>query len=141
MNALKKNRTLTSIIVLALMVSACASFVKTSYQTLYSVATVVDTARKTYNDFYKKGDVSPELALKVEKAYMTYQGAMTLAVNSVRFYQEKQKAGEKISPAAANASITVAQDAVNLLLNVFTEAGVPKQYPVTIEKVDPLPAN
>ena len=132
---LKNNRALATIIVLAIVISACTTFVRTSYQTLSSVATIVDTARSGYNEFYKAGQVTPEFAAKVEKAYPIYQQAMMIAVQGVRAYQNLAATGAIVSPDSANKAIQNAQDATNDLLAAFAEAGCPKTEPVVIEKV------
>jgi len=132
---IKNNRALATVVVLAVLLTACATFVRTSYQTLSSVATIVDTARNGYNEFYKAGQITPELAAKVEKAYQIYQQAMGVAVQAVRAYQNLAATGVVVSPDSANKAIQDAQDATNTLLSAFADAGCPKVEPVVIEKV------
>ena len=132
---LKSNKMLATVVILALTITSCATFVRTSYQTLSSVATIVDAARNGYNDFYKAGMVKPEVAAKVEQAYPIYQQAMTLAVQGVKAYQDLAATGVLASPDSANLAIQNAQDKTNELLAVFAEAGGPKVEPVTIEKI------
>ncbi len=134
-NISKTNKLLATMIILAITVTACTTFVRTSYQTLSSVATIVDTARNGYNEFYKAGMVKPELAAKVEQAYPIYQQSMGLAVQAVKAYQNLAATGVIVPPDSANLAIQNAQDKTNELLAVFAEAGGPKVEPVTIEKI------
>ena len=132
---LKSNKMLATVVILALTITSCATFVRTSYQTLSSVATIVDFARNGYNEFYKAGMVKPELAAKVEQAYPIYQQSMGLAVQAVKAYQNLAATGVIVSPDSANLAIQNAQDKTNELLAAFAEAGGPKVEPVTIEKI------
>ncbi len=126
---------ITVLLTMAIMLAACTTFVRTSYQTLSSVATIVDTARGGYNEFYKAGQITPELATKVEKAYPVYQAAMQVAISGVRAYQNLAATGIIVSPDSANKAIQDAQDATNALLATFAEAGLPKTDPLVIEKI------
>ena len=132
---LKSNKMLATVVILALTITSCATFVRTSYQTLSSVATIVDFARNGYNEFYKAGMVKPELAAKVEQAYPIYQQSMGLAVQAVKAYQNLAATGVIVSPDSANLAIQNAQDKTNELLAAFAEGGGPKVEPVTIEKI------
>lgn len=127
----------TVLLLMAIMVASCTTFVRTSYQTLSSVATLVNTAREGYNEFYSAGRITPELATKVEKAYPLYQASMNTAIAGVKAYQNLIATGAVVSPDSANKAIQTAQEDTNTLLAAFAEAGLPKTDPVVIEKIVP----
>lgn len=137
-NITQRKTIIAYVMIATMLVAACGTFVKTSYQTLSSVATIVDTARGAYNEFYKAGKVTPELAKTVEKSYAVYQVSMNFAIQSVRAYQNLASKGSVVSPDSANKAIQDAQDCTNALLTAFSDAGVPKQEKVLIEKIKPV---
>lgn len=121
-----------AILIVALV--SCASFVRNSYVTLSTAATVVEVARATYADFYAAGKVPQELDDKVAKVYANYQKGMHDAVDATRAYAAALVAfGPNASPDAANKAIDAAQLVIIDLFNLFTKAGVEAQAP-TIQR-------
>lgn len=120
--------------ILVFTLTGCASFTKTSYQTLATTAVMVDSARGAYSTFYKEGKVSPELDVKVLAAYTKYQSAMKVAIKSVQLYDNLKKQGLTVSPNQANTNIGYLQVAISELFKLFTDAGVPKLGDIPVEK-------
>lgn len=76
--------TKTPIILLALMIAvsmtACASFDSNTYKTMYTLGTTYDAAMKSANELYKQGKLSGEDAQKImiyaNAYYVSYQEAV-----------------------------------------------------------------
>jgi len=134
----QKNRSISIAVILTLVlaVSACASFVRTSYVTVATVAQVVDVARGTYADFYAAGKVPQPVDDKVLIAYTKYQKSMHEAVSATRAYELSVKAaGTGASTDAVNKAIDALQLAVNDLFSLFTKAGLKTETPTIQRKV------
>jgi hypothetical protein len=120
--------------IMVFTVTGCATFTKTTYQTLATTATMVNAARSAYDTFYKEGKVPAATEAKVVVAYAKYQNAMRVAINSVRLYDNLKAQGLTVSPEQANANIALVTSAISELFKLFTEAGVPALGPIAVEK-------
>jgi len=61
------------------MSTGCASFEKTSYRTLASVAVSVDQAMMAWGDYVKAGFATPDSQVRVKEKYSLYQRSMAAA--------------------------------------------------------------
>lgn len=132
----KKIYQIPTILLLSVMLVACSSFIKTSYQTLGTTVHIVEAARQAYNNVYSLGGVSPDLDSKISALWPKYQDAMNAAISSSKAYQVATQNGLPASKEEVNIAIGNVEVLVNDLIALFSKAGV-KDLPsnLAIERI------
>lgn len=101
------------LLLMALVLSACASFTSDSYKVINATETLVDTAMKEYGVQYQAHQTTPDFDAKVKAAYQGYQAAALAAVNAVKGYDTLKNKG------SVDTAIADFQQAAVGLLNLF----------------------
>jgi len=82
-------------IVLAISLTACASFESNTYKTLYTLGVTYDTALKSANDLYKQQKLNPDQVDKIIGYANAYYVAYQEAVVAFDIYRKTQLAADK----------------------------------------------
>ena len=115
------------ILILAIMLAGCASFLKTSYVTVATSKNLYYQAREAARDLYAQGLIDEEAKVQINEAANIYKAAHNVAQAALEVYviTESKEAKEHVQVAIAEAALrwmTVAK-----LINAIKPGLVPDE--------------